>query len=190
MKALTAQEAREWCKTADLIADDYRMRYSGRKAHKFFLTAPAEHREIVALVRQVLYAGGGISFVGGLLWLRRWDIGSPQFVWPGWFILESIRKASGELQSLEIAPAQAFRDDERVQLHAFLIQTVAYGWVADAILGGGSFFLHFKDNRQICFTAKSADVLNELRAAVERWNPTDQDPFLAKLALSERRHKR
>jgi hypothetical protein len=108
----------------------------------------------------------------------------------GWQIVEGLRRSSGDLRSLDVASGQQFRDDEFLQLHAFLLQVIGFGWVADFVPSVGGFFVHFKDNRQICFTAEGPAVLDELRRAFSRWNPTDQDPMVAKLAELERKRKR
>ena len=138
------------------------------------------------MVYNILAFRGEAGFSGGLLWLRRWNIGSPQAVRTGWRVLEDIRRARGEVRSLEVAPAQFFREDEFVELHAFLIQTIGFGWVADYIPYTGNFFVHFKDNRQICFTAKASETLKELRTTFQKWTPTDQDPMVVRMQEMER----
>jgi hypothetical protein len=191
MKALTTTEARQWCSRSELVMTrDFSLKYNSASENKFFLTAPEEHREILVLARAVLIFRGEANFTGGLLWLQRWSIGSPQLVRAGWRILEDIRRAHGELRSLETAPAQLFRDDELVELHAFLIQAIAFGWVTDFIPSAGGFFFHFKDNRQICVATKSMETLNELRSHFQHWHPTDEDPMVAKMAsMKKARHK-
>jgi len=191
MKTITSAEARKWCLQAGLQVGRYDLlRYRQSKKHLFFVRAPEEHRLITALSYHILTFRGAVSFSGGLLWLKRWSIGSPQMVRPGWLILESIRRAHGELRSLEAANAQVFRDDEFVELHAFLNQAIAFGWVTDYVPSTGRFFLHFKDNRQICFAAKSPTTLGELRTSFQKWNPTDKDPMVEKMAPIERSRNR
>jgi hypothetical protein len=191
MRAITNEEARKWCSHAGLtITSGHFLRYKHPRQNRFFITAPQEHREIVILARAMMIFRGEANFSGGLLWLQRWDIGSPQLVWPGWRILEDIRRAHGEPRSLESAPAQLFRDDELVGLHAFLVQVIAFGWVADFVPSSGRFFLHFKDNRQVCCTAESADTLKELRETFQRWNPTVEDPMVTKMISMQKRRRR
>ncbi len=185
MKAMNTTEARQWCSqdaTSLGIMRDDTLQYKASREHRFFITAPEGHRDIVILSRDILYVREEVGFNGGLIWLQRWDIGSPQLVRPGWRILEDIRRAHGEPRSLDIAPAQLFREDELVELHAFLIQVIAYGWVADFVPSSNGFFFHFKSNGQICLIAKSAEILNELRTAFREWNPADEDPIVAKMA--------
>ncbi len=193
MKAMTSAEARKWCSqdAVGLRVGRYdSLSYRRRKEHMFFIAAPEEHRMITALAYHILNCRGERSFSGGLLWLQRWDIGSPQMVRPGWLILENIRRAHGEMRSLEVAPAQFFRDDELVELHAFLNQAIAFGWVTDYVPCAGHFFIHFKDNRQVRFTAESPVTLKELRIEFQRWKPTHKDPTVEKMISIERARKR
>ena len=95
-----------------------------------------------------------------------------------WEIVEGLRRGHGDGRSLDAAPAQWFRHDELVSLNAFLLQAIAFGWVADYVPASAGFFVHFKDNRQACFTADSADTLKELRTTFGEWNPTDEDPMI------------
>jgi hypothetical protein len=193
MKALTTEEARKWCSqcSTGLRVTRYDvLRYKHPREHKFCLAAPEEYRMISPLAYHILTFRSEESFAGGFLWLHRWDIGSPQLVRPGWRILEDMRRAHGELRSLEAAPAQSFRVDEIVELHAFLIQVVAFDWVADFIPLVGGFFLHFKDNRQICVAAESSETLKELRTHFQDWNPTDEDPMVVKMAAMEKARKK
>jgi hypothetical protein len=189
MKALTAREAKKWCSQDAKglhFGDLDSLRYRPSKEHAFFIAAPEEHRRINFLAGQIIAFRDGRSFSGGLLWLRRWDNAS--LVWPGWLILESIRRAHGDERSLEVAPAQLFREDELVALHAWLIQVIAFGWVADYVPSFGDFFVRFKDNRKIRFTAASAVDLKELRTLFKEWNPTDKDPMVEKMrALAHER---
>lgn len=187
MQSMTSEEARKWCSQEALaLKGGDILRYASSKEHRFFVTAPEEHRDIVFLAQQILSFSGEPHFAGGLLWLRRWDIGSPQTIRVGWRILEDIRRAHGESRSLEVAPAQLFRNDELVETHAFLVQVIAFGWVADYIPSAGGYFAHFKDNRQVSLSAGSPETLREMRTSFRDWNPTDQDPMVAKMELIRR----
>jgi hypothetical protein len=189
MKVMSREEAAPWCrKVGPRMTAEGVLQYTRAKQHRFFVEAPEEFRRIMSFTRAMLTFRGEAAFAGGLLWLRRWDIGSPQFIWLGWKIIEDIRRVHGDLRSLETAPAQVFRDDEFLYLQAFLVQVVGFGWVAECVSPSGNFFMHFKDNRQVCFTARSPQILKELRVAFEDWNPTDEDPMVKRLAESERRH--
>jgi hypothetical protein len=189
MKVMSREEAAAWCrKVGPRMTAEGVLQYARAKQYRLFVEAPEEFRLIMRFTRAMLTFRGEASFAGGLLWLRRWDIGSPQFIWLGWKIIEDTRRLHGDLRSLETAPAQIFRDDEFFDLHTFLVQVVGFGWVAEFVSPTGGFFMHFKDNRQVCFNARSPDLLQELRAAFAEWNPTAEDPMVKRLAESERKH--
>jgi len=191
MKVMSREEAAAWCrKVGPRMTAEGVLQYARAKQYRLFVEAPEEFRLIMRFTRAMLTFRGEASFAGGLLWLRRWDIGSPQFIWLGWKIIEDTRRLHGDLRSLETAPAQIFRDDEFFDLHTFLVQVVGFGWVAEFVSPTGGFFMHFKDNRQVCFNARSPDLLQELRAAFAEWNPTAEDPMVKRLAESERKHRR
>jgi hypothetical protein len=187
MKIMTAEEARDWCLKVGLKwTSEGVLRYSRSAEHRFLVLAPEEFRLITVFSRGVLIFRGEAVFSGGLLWLRRWNIGSSPMVRVGWRTLENIRRAHGDSRSLEVAPAQLFREDEFLELHAFLVQVIGFGWLAEFVPSTGGFFAHFKDNRQVCFTAESKGSLDELRASLSRWNPTDEDPMVKRLAEMEK----
>jgi hypothetical protein len=191
MKTMTIQEAKDWCLSVGPgPTKENLLRYRGSAEHRFFVLAPEEFRRIMSFTRTMLTFRGETAFCGGLIWLRRWNIGTPQFTKVGWQIIEDIRRAHGDLRSLDLAPAQLFREDELLDLHAFLVQVIGFGWVAEFVPSTGEFFVHFKDNRQVCFTGESTESLNELRAALSQWNPTDDDPMASKLAELERSRTR
>jgi hypothetical protein len=69
-------------------------------------------------------------FYGALLWIRLWDIGSPQLEKSGWRLIERMRMGFGEHRPLEAASGHWFRADELVDLAAFTVPCLVYGWDA------------------------------------------------------------
>lgn len=192
MPAITSTKARRWCSqgTAGFrMTRDESLRFMQPGEHKVFIVASEEHRLIKVLAREFPAFRNEEFFSGGLLWLRRWDIGSPQLVKPGWLVLEGIPPAHGELRSLEGAAAQIFGEDEPVELHAFLIQAIASGGVIGLVPFAGGFFLHFEDNRHICVTAESPETLKELRKSFQRWNPAHEDRVVARMISMQKARK-
>ena len=190
MKGMNTEQALSWCKSAGLTMDeDGILSYDNPNQRRFFIAAPETFRGMMAVSRAIIVFGGEAGFHGGLLWLHRWDIGSPQSVRVGWQIMEDMRRARGDVQSLDIAPAQSFRHDEFVPLHAFLLNVIGLGLVADFVSSSRHFFAHFKDNEQICFSTDEVDTFKELQKHFSSWNPTDEDPMILKLRELERRHQ-
>jgi hypothetical protein len=191
MQGMKAEQALDWCESAGLaMNEDSLLSYETASERRFFIAVPDGFRNIMILARAMIIFEGEPGFSGGLPWLRSWDVGSPQLVRVGWQIMEDMRRARGDMQSLDIAPAQHFRDDELVALHAFLVQVAGLGLVADFVPASRRFYVHFKDNAQICFTTDEADTLQQLRTTFSQWNPTDEDPVTMKIREFERQHEK
>jgi hypothetical protein len=189
MQSQTTKEARWWCTQggkSDLkVSRQDVVSYGKRKEHTFRIKNPPEHRNIVALVHQILSIQSERGFSGGLVWFRMWYVGSPELTKPGWRILEDIRRAHGDLRTLDIAPAQVFREDEFVELHAFLIQTMAYGWSGYYLPSAEDFFLDFRTSERFFCVAKSPERLSALYGSLKSWSPAREVPRFPK-ALSKR----
>lgn len=189
MQSQTVKEARWWCtqggKSDMKISRQDVLSYGKRIEHTFRVKNPSEHRRIVALVLDILSIQRKRGFSGGLIWFHMWYVGSPELAKPGWRIIEDIRRAHGDLRSLDIAPGQLFRDDEFVELHAFLIQMMAYGWSGYYLPSTEDFFLDFRTSERFFCVAKSAERLDELHSKLKSWNPMKQVPRFPK-ALSKR----
>lgn len=85
----------------------------------------------VARLISMLGAQSDEAFFGGaLLWIRLWDIGSPQLEKSGWRLIERMRMGFGELRPLSTANGHWFRHDEIADLAAFIMPCLVYGWDA------------------------------------------------------------
>ncbi len=178
MQAITAKEARSWCAqdaTSLRVTNEDILYYQSENEPGFMIKVPPEHRRIATLVHDLLMLSHPSLFEGGLVWLQQWEIGVSELVRPGWRIVEAMRRAHGDLRSLEIAPAQLFRHDEFVDLHAFLIQVMAYGWGAYFVPSSGGYFLEFRTSNRLLCRAKSAEALEELYTALQEWGPLRDD---------------
>jgi hypothetical protein len=173
MQALTKDQVREYCREFYEVTEEGILYPNGlsNNASKLEIQTPEEHRRIVSLAHDILLFRDISLFGGGFVWLQRWDVGVSELVRPGWMILEDIRRAHGDLRSLEIAPAQLFRHDEFVELHAFLIQIMAYGWDA-YFIPGGEFFFTFRGSGKLYCEAKSSETLDDLSSALAAWEPS------------------
>jgi hypothetical protein len=174
MEALSAKEARLWCRgfnSLRLSSEDV-LEYKGRRRHSFVVKFPARCREIVAVAHTTLLFTDGRDFEGGLGWLKRWDIGTNQITRVGWRTVEDIRRAHGCVESLEVAPAQAFRHDEFVELHAVLAQMMAYGWGGYFVPRVRGYFLDIRTSERFFCKAESAATLEKLHMPLKDWGPS------------------
>jgi hypothetical protein len=179
MESMTMEEAREYCTQpwACLAVDeDGFLYYDAPEEHSFFIKHPPEHRRIVALTYDMLTVSPINCFDAGLIWLYGWHLGVTEAIQPGWEILEDMRRAHGDMRSLDLAPAQYFREDELVELHAYLIQVMAYGWPACYVPRGSRFFVEFRSSERAFFHSSDPKMLDELYSKLARWEPKKEDP--------------
>jgi hypothetical protein len=182
MQSMTIQECRWWCcqesSSLKLTNEDI-LYYQNEEEPSFIVKHPSQFPRIAALAHDILLLTDASSFEGGLIWLDRWDIGAAALEKPGWRILEDMRRAHGDLRSLEIAPGELFRRDEFVELQAFLILVMAYGWSAYFVPSIGGYFLDFRTSERFFCKAKSPEKLKELFSALKPWEPLEEDPRTA-----------
>lgn len=175
MQSQSTKEARGWCtqggESDRRLARQDVLSYGKRKEFTFRIKNPSEHRKIVALAHDILAIQSERGFSGGLIWFHMWYVGCGELVMPGWKIIESMRRAQGDLRSLDIAPAQVFREDELVELHAFLIQMMAFGWSGYYVPSTEDFFLDFRTSERFFCVAKSEERLKALSSSLKLWNP-------------------
>jgi hypothetical protein len=178
MEALTVEEARRWCKQGfgllRLTKEDL-LYYKSRRNSGLMIRTPTEFRRIAVLSHELLSFTGGHDFEGGLLWLKRWDVGVNRIIRVGWRTLEDLRRAHGCVQSLEVAPAQAFRSDEFVEMHAYLLYTMAYEWSGFLLPRNGGFFLDIRTSGKLLCWPESKDVEAKLREHLKGWSPSKED---------------
>jgi hypothetical protein len=180
MKSMLSEDARRYCTqpSRDLAVDDEGfLYYESDQEHSFFVKHPLEYRRIVKLAYDILTASGINSFDEGLLWIYGWHLGASEMVRTGWAILEDMRRARGDLRSLDVAPAQHFRQDEFIELHAFLTQVIAWGWPACYLPYSGKFFVEFRSSERAFFYSNESEFLKELYSKLASWNPVKEEPF-------------
>jgi hypothetical protein len=177
MEVLNTDEARRWCKqgfgSLRLTNEDL-LYYKSRRRFGFMIRIPAEFRRMAVLCHDLLTFTGGHEFEGGLMWLHLWDVGVNRIVRVGWQTLEDLRRAHGCVQSLEIAPAQLFRSDEFVGMHAFLLYTMAYEWSGIMLPRNGGFFLDIRASSRFFCWAESEDVEEKLLEHLKGWSPSKE----------------
>jgi hypothetical protein len=178
MKSMTAEEARSFCtqESTSLAVDEHNsLYYDSPEEYSFFVKHPPGYRGVLALTHDILTLGPPGLFEGGLVWLKAIWAGTDVFLRPGWRILEDMRRAHGDLRTLDIAPAQHFRHDEFVELHVFLIQVMAYGWPACYVPSRSGFFLQFRSSERFFCYSKDAAVVDEFFSKLARWSPVREE---------------
>ena len=113
-------------------------------------------------------------FYGATLWITLSTIGSPQLEKSGWKLVERMRQGFGENRSLQTASGHFFRDDELVDLTAFLVPCFVYGWDAYTVFNASSdFFVHISHDDSWGVVARTKETYDRLFSEVEGLNPKE-----------------
>jgi hypothetical protein len=82
-----------------------------------------------------------------------------------------VRRANGDMRSLDLAPAQVFRDDESLDLQVFLLTVFGNGWSGCFVPNGTDFIVEFRSSHRLFFYCESSDTLNRLYTDFKEFNP-------------------
>ena len=174
MQALSAKQARLWCTRGFdslRVSSEDVLEYKSRRRYSFLVQFPPAFRQVVALAHDILLFTDGRDFEGGLLWLQQWSVGVNEIARVGWQSVEDFRRAHGITESLESAPAQVFRHDEFIELHAMLVQAMAYGWGGYFVPRVGGYFLDMRTSDRLFCRAESSQTLKKLQSCLKGWHP-------------------
>ena len=116
-------------------------------------------------------SGDESGFYGALLWLRLWNIGSPQNEKSGWKMVERLRMGFGELRPLGEANAHWFRSDEVAELAAFIVPCFVYGWDAYVSPSGGDCFGFISHDGYWSVVARNREVSERLLIDFAEFKP-------------------
>lgn len=138
MNVMTDNEVREFVQesawsTGIKIDTDGGLFYDSPDANCIVMSFPETPGQAAYVARLMSLMGTESDeafFYGALLWIRLWDIGSPQVEKSGWKLVERMRMGFGELRPLGVANGHWFRGDEIAELAAFIVPCLVYGWDA------------------------------------------------------------
>jgi hypothetical protein len=179
MKSFTIVEARRYCSQPGFgveISKDNALFYSQSKLPSLVIKAPVEVRQIIDFIITLVRTAKNCSFQGGFVWFTRYDVGVMDSACLGWKIIESIRRANGDTRTLDIAPAQRFRENEETELKVFLFQAITFGWSGYFLPSGFDCLIDFRTSERWFFHSKEQNHLTSLFDALKPWSPAYEDP--------------
>jgi hypothetical protein len=97
-------------------------------------------------------------FYGALLWIRLWNIGTPQLEKSGWRLIERMRMGFGELRPLGTALGHWFRHDELADLAAFVVPCLVYGWDAYVVPANAGCFSFISHDEFWCVATRDVET--------------------------------
>ncbi len=174
MKAMTDDEVREFVRknsraTGIKIDANDNLFYDSPDSNCIEMDFPETPRRATYVARVISMLGiqDEAFFYGALLWIRLWDIGSPQLEKSGWRLIERMRMSFGELRPTETARGHWFRHDELVDLAAFIVPCLVYGWDAYVVPANAGCFAFICHDEFWCVATRDTEthtrVLEEMK---------------------------
>ena len=174
MRSASSDEARLYCNQdegARKTDDACSVYFDVPEEHSFFIKSPAEYRRLAFLCQRLIDGVYGDNFPGGLVWLHQWDVGADYLTPLGRRIIEDMRRANGDMRPLDLAPAQIFRQDERLDLQLFLMTVLGNGWSGYFVPAIGDFVVEFRSSHRLFFYCESKAALTRLRGDLNAFQP-------------------
>ncbi|HLW43163.1 MAG TPA: hypothetical protein VKS00_01675 [Candidatus Acidoferrales bacterium] len=180
MQVATDAEVVKWLAENEwnhgIRADGTALYYADSGADCFELKFPETPLRIThfARVASMLGISEESLFYGALLWITLSTIGSPQLEKSGWKLVEKMRQGYGENRPLQTASGHFFRDDELVDLTAFLVPCFVYGWDAYVVPNArNDFFLRISHDEYWVVVARTKETYDKLFSKLKGLNPKE-----------------
>ncbi len=176
MKALSDLDAQRWCETRLLTFSKVASGFSYLRFpdvnYCVVVEIPERAMRSVALSHLLLTYSvkdqEESNFEGGLLWLRDWNIGSPELERAGHRVLECLRACSGEVGLLADLPAQVLERHEFLEAGAAIVQVMVYGWDAYYVPVDAQFFLFVSNDDLLYLVSRSRLVVQHAAERLTR----------------------
>jgi len=184
MNVMTNDEVREFVQklswaTGIEIDPDGDLFYDSPDANCIGLSFPATplRATYVARVISMVGASDEALFDGALLWIRLWNIGSPQLEKSGWRLIERMRFGFGELRPLGTANGHWFRTDEVADLAAFILPCLVYGWDAYIVPANAGCFAFISHDEFWCVATRDSEAHARVLEELKDLEPQVQQPL-------------
>jgi hypothetical protein len=174
MKSLTIKEARRYCAQPGIsvnLSSDDDLFYEHSELPRFVVKAPTEIRQIIDFIFTLVVTAKNYSFQGGLIWFHIYDVGVLDSAYLGWKVIEDLRRANGDNRTLDLAPAQHFRENEETELKVFLLQAITFGWNGSFLPSGFDCLVKFDSSQRWFFQSSERSHLDKLFEALAPWSP-------------------
>ena len=177
MQTLTDKEAMDWCKQWPLKfefdSEGSLCPFTDGKAYRVDISK-MQWRDLLPTATSVAFLGSrtGELFCGGLVWIRRMGITSPDWERVALRTLERFRMGYGENRSIEVARAHLFRNDESSDVATVLLLAMLAEWDTIFVPPSGDWVAFIDHDDHITVNAKSAEIAEDLRPSLETWGST------------------
>ncbi len=173
MKTLTKNEIGAWCQDRSLIFDERGHLDFQESSHRLSISLEEKPTAVIALARALPLAWDWekIIFDGALFWIkdsRIWgDLSDPV----GETIIQRLRSSSGETDSVERRPGHLFKPSELIEMQAYFIIPLLFGWDAYMVPENRDHFVFVSHDQYVDVVSRTTKAHEELLDALEDWNP-------------------
>lgn len=158
--------------------DDSKPYYADPESACIVLEYPQKLEQLPFFARYLATIGyDDWDFRGALLWLTDWGVWQALDEGPGYRIIESMNRASGQPVSFEAGTGHQFRADELSDAVGMLMQPMIFGWDAYYLpqwsYGTGEFFLHVSHDSYVTLVTRTRAFYDRVFPALQKldFNP-------------------
>lgn len=179
MKVLTDREAVNWCRAWPLhleFDDENLLNVTWSGPNYCVDISQMPWRDLLCTATSLAFLGARSieAFSGGLVWVRRTGIASPDWEVVALRALEKFRLGSGEARSIEAAPAHLFRGDEASECAFVLLLVLLAEWDAYFISPSGDWIAFINHDDFITVAAKTLEIGNGMKESLKTWGPVTE----------------
>ena len=181
MKFFTTDESKSWCQARGLkVTADRYLYYEPESPLCFAVGLEEKPSSLIGLADHLIPTWEDVPFEGALLWIRQRGIWGDHSEKTGAVIIDQIRLAKGERESLEERAGHLFGRDEVYDAHAYFLIPVLFGWDAFLIPESGDYFAFISHDGVAEVVGRTAEKAEELRDRMRDWNPREDKGWYLK----------
>jgi hypothetical protein len=183
MKFLTAEEAKTWCHARGLrVTTDQYLQYQSDNPHCFSVGLEEKPSRVIALADYLVPTWEERPFDGALLWIRERGVWGDHSEKIATMIVDQMRFANGQRESLEDRPVQLFASEEMIEMHSYFVIPLLFGWDAFLIPEGREYFVFVSHDGVAEVVSRTAETAEELRERLRNWNPQENTNWYSRIA--------
>jgi hypothetical protein len=172
MRFLTTEEAKVWCEAHGLqVTANRHLKYDIANQHSFSIGLEDKPSRVIALADYLVPTWKDVSFSGALLWIRERGIWGDYSENTGAMIVRQMRLGRGETGPLDLKPGYLFGAEELIELHAYFLIPLLFGWDAYLIPDGAEYFLSVSHDGVVEAVGRTPQAIEQLRQRVLCWGP-------------------
>ena len=123
----------------------------------------------------------GVPFDGALLWIRERGVWGDHSENTGAMIVQQMRVARGEKESLEARPGHLFGSEELFEMHSFLVIPLLFGWDTFLIPERQDYFVFVSHDGFADVVSRTVKKADELRGRLRDWNPQEDEGWYSRI---------